>query len=89
VNDKESGRAAFVGSFLDLDWLRRRIYSLTSPHYSIDIPEEVIQDGERLYLINVAPALGEVRSGGKLCTRVGTDCVELRATSSYSAVWAS
>ena len=77
VNDKESGRTAFVGSFLDLDWLRRRIYALTSPHYSIDIPEAVIQDGKRLYLINVAPALGEVRSGGKLRTRVGTDCVEL------------
>jgi ATP-dependent DNA helicase RecG len=77
VNDKESGQAALVGSFLDLDWLRRRIYSLTSPHYSIDIPEEAIQDGKRLYLINVAPALGEVRCGGKLRTRVGTDCVEL------------
>jgi ATP-dependent DNA helicase RecG len=77
VHDKESGPAAFTGSFLDLEWLRKRIYALTQPHFSIDIPEEVIQNGKRLYLINVAPALGEIRCGGKLRTRVGTDCVEL------------
>lgn len=77
VDDKESGADAFVGSFLDLEWLRRRIHALTQPNYSIDEPEEVIEGGKRLYLINVPPALSEIRSGGKLRARFGTDCVEL------------
>ncbi|MCP9488414.1 MAG: hypothetical protein MSC31_00895 [Solirubrobacteraceae bacterium MAG38_C4-C5] len=77
VNDKGVGPAAFVGCYLDLDWLRRRVYALTQPHYAIDVIEEVIQAGKRLYLINVAPALSEVRSGGKLRARYGTNCLEL------------
>jgi ATP-dependent DNA helicase RecG len=77
VNDKESGKAAFVGSHLDLDWLRRRIHALTQPNLSIDFPEEVMKGGKRLYLINVPPTLSEIRSGGKLRGRQGTDCVEL------------
>jgi ATP-dependent DNA helicase RecG len=77
VDDKESGADAFVGSFLDLEWLRRRIHALTQPNYSIDTPEEVIEGGKRLYLINVPPALSEIRSGGKLRARFGTDCMEL------------
>jgi len=77
VNDKAAGAAAFVGTFLDLDWLRRRIYVLTQPHFSIDLMEELFEVGQRLYLINVAPALSEIRSGGKLRARFGTDCLEL------------
>jgi hypothetical protein len=60
-----------------LGWLRRRVYALTQPNFSIDIPEELAVEGKRLYLISVASALGEIRSGGKLRTRFGTDCVEL------------
>lgn len=48
-----------------------------SPTFSIDVPEEVIEGGKRLCLINVPPALSEIRSGGKLRARLGTDCVEL------------
>jgi ATP-dependent DNA helicase RecG len=78
VNDKASGPDAFVGSHLDLDWLRRRVYALTQPGLPIDVPEEITtEDGKRLYLINVPPALSEIRSGGKLRARFGTDCVEL------------
>jgi ATP-dependent DNA helicase RecG len=77
VDDKGSGQAAFVGSFLDLDWLRRRVYALTHPSFPIDVPEEVFEGGKRLYLINVPPALSEIRSGGKLRARFGTECVEL------------
>jgi ATP-dependent DNA helicase RecG len=77
VDDKAAGTPAFVGSYLDLEWLRRRIYALTQPHFSIDLLEEIIEHGKRLYLINVAPALSEIRSGGKLRARFGTNCVEL------------
>jgi ATP-dependent DNA helicase RecG len=77
VDDKTGGAQAFVGSYLDLEWLRRRIYALTRPHFPIDLLEEITEHGKRLYLINVAPALSEIRSGRKLRARFGTDCVEL------------
>lgn len=77
INDKAAGPAALVGTFLDLEWLRRRIYVLTQPSFSIDVIEELTEHGKRLYVLNVAPALSEIRSGGKLRTRIGTDCVEL------------
>jgi ATP-dependent DNA helicase RecG len=77
VNDAAAGRDAFVGSYLDLDWLRRRIYALTQPNMALDVIEEHTETGARLYLINVPPALEEVRVGGKLRARQGTDCVEV------------
>jgi ATP-dependent DNA helicase RecG len=77
VNDKERGKAAFVGTYLDTVWLRERIHALTQPNLSVDVIEEVHGEGRRLYLINVAPALEEVRCGGKLRARLGDDCVEL------------
>ena len=77
VNDQGSGPAALVGTLLDLQWLRERIWSLTSPHYSVDEIEEVTSFGPRLYLINVPPALEEIRAGGKLRMRRGTACVEI------------
>jgi ATP-dependent DNA helicase RecG len=76
VNDKTSGPEALVGTHLDIEWLRRRIYALTQPSYTVEI-EELVRSGVRLYLILVLPALEEVRAGGKLRTRVGKSCVEL------------
>ncbi len=77
VDDQGSGPTTLVGTFLDLGWLRERIWSLTSPHYSVDEIEEITSFGPRLYLINVPPALEEIRAGGKLRMRRGTDCVEV------------
>lgn len=77
VDDQGSGLTALVGTFLDLAWLRERIWSLTSPHYSVDEIEEITSLSARLYLINVPPALEEIRAGGKLRMRRGTDCVEV------------
>jgi ATP-dependent DNA helicase RecG len=77
VDDKRAGLSAFVGTHLDITWLRRRIHALTQPSLSIDEIEIHERANARLYLINVAPALEEVRCGGKLRTRYGTECVEL------------
>lgn len=77
VRDSEAGPAAFVGAQLDAVWLRRRIWALTSPHFSIDEVEEVHEQGVRLYLINVPPAIEEIRSGDRLRMRRGTECVEV------------
>lgn len=77
VDDTASGPAAFVGTHLDTEWLRRRIYALTQPSLALDVIEELKVADKRIYLINVAPSLEEIRSGGKLRARFGTDCVEL------------
>jgi len=57
--------------------LRRRIHALTQPNLALDLFEERSAAGARIYLINVQPALEEVRVGGKLRARHGTDCIEL------------
>lgn len=77
VDDKAAGSVAFVGAHLDTDWLRRRIHALTKPNMSIDEIEDIEVEGKRIYLINVAPALQEIWSGGKLRYRDGTDCIEI------------
>ncbi|WP_217914729.1 ATP-binding protein [Miltoncostaea marina] len=77
VDDRAAGEAAFVGAYLDTAWLRQRIYALTTPGLAVDEPEEVTVAGARVYLVNVAPALEEIRCQGKLRARLGTDCVEL------------
>lgn len=77
VNDTARGPAAFVGSYLDTVWLRQRIYALTQPHLAIDIMEEITVEERRLYLINVAPALEEIRCDGRLRSRFGAGCREL------------
>src|SRR6185437_5885209 len=76
VNDRAGGPEAFVDTYLDTSWLRRRIYELTSPGLSVDVIEEHYQGAHRLYLVNVHPGLAEVRVGGRLRSRQGTDCVE-------------
>ncbi|MBA3876102.1 MAG: hypothetical protein C0498_04065 [Anaerolinea sp.] len=76
VDGKASGPPALVGAQSDTDWLRRRIWALTVPNLTVDI-EEVIRGGVRLLLINVPDALEEVRSGGRLRTRIGRDCEEM------------
>jgi len=77
VADTLSGSDALVGTHLDLDWLKVRIWSLTAPNYAGFFIEEHIERGARLYLIIVEPALEEIRAGGRLRTRHGTRCVEL------------
>ena len=77
VDDKGSGPAAFRGAYLDTAWLRERIHTLTTPSLSVDVIEEQIIAGQRIYLINVAPALEEIRVGGKLRARFDRRCVEL------------
>jgi len=77
VDDRAAGERAFVGAHLDTAWLRQRIYALTVPGLAVDEPEELTVAGARLYLVNVAPALEEIRCQGKLRARLGTDCVEL------------
>ena len=77
VNDRERGAAAFVDTYLDLDWLRRRIHELTVPRLSIDEIEEYPMHGKRVYFVNVHAGLEEVRVNGVLRGRKNNECVEL------------
>lgn len=77
VDDKASGPAAFVGTYLDTTWLRERIYALTQPHLAVDVIEELQVASYRLYLINVAPALEETHCDGRLRARFGSRCQDL------------
>jgi len=76
VEDPAAGLPALRGTYLDLAWLRERIWSLTSPRYTVDI-EEVIERGQRLYFIDIPPAIEEIRSGNKLRMRRGKSCEEV------------
>jgi ATP-dependent DNA helicase RecG len=77
VDDKANGSEAFVETYLDVGWLRGRIHALTQPSVSIDPPEILEVEGRRIYLIDVPPALEEVRVDGKLRARFGDQCQEL------------
>jgi ATP-dependent DNA helicase RecG len=77
VNDKAQGPDAFVDTYLDVDWLRGRVHALTQPNVSIDPPEILEVEGHRIYLIDVPPALEEVRVDGKLRARFRDQCREL------------
>jgi len=77
VNDKESGIEAFVDTYLDLEWLRRRIHELTVPNLSVDEIEEYPIHGKRVYFINVHAGLEEVRVNGVLRGRKNGKCVDL------------
>jgi ATP-dependent DNA helicase RecG len=77
VHDKGAGATAFTGSYLDTGWLRQRIYALTQPHLAVDEIEVQEVQGKRIYLLNVAPALEEIRCDGKLRARFADGCREL------------
>ncbi len=76
VDDRTPGAPGLVGAESDQNWLRQRIYALTQPSLTVEIEVE-IQSGARLLIINVPDALQEISVGGRLRTRMGTDCVEL------------
>ena len=49
VADDHAGPAAFVGTYLDIAWLRERIYALTQPSISVDLIEEAARDASRIF----------------------------------------
>ena len=65
-----------IGTRLDADWLRHRIWELTSHQLTIAVREARL-DECRLLILTCIEALAPVRYGGKLRWRVGTNCVEV------------
>ncbi|WP_165485809.1 ATP-binding protein [Frankia sp. Cppng1_Ct_nod] len=78
VDDRAGGPAAFVGTSLDPEWLRHRIWELTDPHLAVDIETIFSDGGERLLVIVVSSGLTAHKvSGGRYKHRVGAHCVEM------------
>ena len=65
-----------IGTRLDADWVRHRIWELTSRQLTVAVREEGIE-GCRLLVLTCLEALAPVRYRGKLRWRVGTNCVEV------------
>ncbi len=71
-----SDDGARIGTRLDADWLRHRIWELTSHQLTIAVREERL-DECRLLILTCIEALAPVRYRRKLRWRVGTNCVEV------------
>ncbi|CAM3431239.1 transcriptional regulator [Corallococcus sp. ZKHCc1 1396] len=77
VDDKQGGSPAFLGTQLDIDQVRRRIYELTRPSLLVELEEHHFA-GVRLLIAFVPQGL-EVHSDpqGRSRRRLGNDCLPM------------
>lgn len=68
-----------IGTSMEVDWLRHRIYELTDRRLTVDIAQEEVR-GARLLIIRSPQAIEPIRHGGRITWRVGTNCVEVDPT---------
>ena len=71
-----SDDGARIGTRLDADWVRHRIWQLTSRQLTVAIRAASLE-GCRLLILTCIEALAPVQYRGKLRWRVGTNCVEV------------
>lgn len=67
-----------LGTALDAEWLRRRIYDLSQRHLTVEATEHNL-DGNRLLVLRCPEAVEPVRMDGRIRWRVGDACVEVDA----------
>lgn len=70
---------ALLGTALDAQWLRSRIYDITDRKLTVDV-REVRVGGERLLVVRSPQALEPIRWRGRLHWRVDDRCVEIDPT---------
>jgi ATP-dependent DNA helicase RecG len=77
VSDKVAGEAAFIGTSIAADYLKRRIYDLTQPHLTVDVQSTSVFN--KPILLIYVPQSPEIHSDtkGRAPHRVGTDCLPL------------
>lgn len=67
---------SLIGTLLDIEWLRRRVYELTDRSLTIDVrPVEI--EGTRLLVITAPQAIEPIRWQGRVRWRVDDKCVEV------------
>ena len=71
-----SNDGARIGTRLNADWLRHRIWELTSGQLTVAVREESLSQC-RILILTCIEALAPIRYGGKLRWRVGANCVEV------------
>ncbi|MBS5745621.1 ATP-binding protein [Cutibacterium avidum] len=79
VNDKDDG-PLLIGTSLDTEWLRRKIYEHTSRALTVDVREVHVHDA-RLLIVRSPTALEPIKVKGKIRWRIGDHCEEIDATS--------
>lgn len=70
---------ARIGTELDPEWLRHRIWELTEQRLTVTV-REVDLEGTRLVVLTTHEAIEPIRYTGKLKWRVDDNCVEIDAT---------
>ncbi len=68
-----------IGTGLDAEWLRHRIYQILENRLTVDVRELSI-DGCRLLVLRIPRAVEPIRYKGKFHWRVGASCVEIDAS---------
>ncbi len=76
VGVSDDGRP--LGTQLDAEWLRGRIYDLTGRLLTVDV-REVLIEGARLLVVRSPQAIEPIRSNHKITWRVDDRCVEVDA----------
>lgn len=74
VGVADNGRV--IGTQLDCEWLRHRIYELTSRALTVDVSEHLITD-ERVLVMTIPRAIEPIVYDGKIRWRVAANCVEV------------
>lgn len=68
-----------IGTALDAEWLRFRIFEVTGRALTVDVQEVVVQ-GTRLLVIYPPGAVEPIRMDGRIHWRVGDHCAEVDAS---------
>lgn len=68
-----------IGTELDAEWLRHRVFELTERKLTVDVREATL-DGVRLLVLTVPEAIEPIRHNGRIFWRVGDNCVEVDPT---------
>ncbi len=69
-----------IGTDLDPDWLRHRIWEMSERKLTVTIREAELE-ATRILVLTTHEAIEPIRAAGKLKWRVDTNCVEIDATS--------
>ncbi|MBK9159847.1 MAG: ATP-binding protein [Propionibacteriaceae bacterium] len=73
-----SNSGELIGTNLDSEWLRSRIWELSGGHLTLDVAEVVVK-GARLLVLRAPQAVEPIRVDGKIRWRVSAKCVEVDA----------
>ena len=68
-----------IGTELDAEWLRHRIYELTDRKLTVDAREAILAEC-RILVLTAHEAVEPIRYGGRIRWRVDTNCVEVDAS---------